>query len=612
MAKKKIDIPRLVQAMQRSRLMLSRFRQERVEMVRQYVGNHWSEEGTSEKVPVNLISQYVSVVGRNLVAQNPRFMLSTFSRQQKPVVTAMQDWMNKEVVKMNLQNTLQRVVIDALFSIGICKVALSDPAQAAAVAWSIAAGQPFAERVDLDDFVFDIHARDFSECGFIGHRYRVPLDIVKNSKDYSSARKELTATSDPLYNLEGDERISVLGRGMYGGDVDEYEDFVDLWEIYMPRHRTVLTLADDSMSGASAAVKNGDQWVPLRKQGWIGPSTGPYHFLCFGLVPGNAMPKSPLQDLMDLHMDANNCYRKIISMTERVKEQLLVKGSSIEAADRVMHGDDGDIIAVENPDEMKQVVWGGTAVQVVQGVAMLLKQLFNEMAGNLDLLAGSGPQSKTAAQDKMLNENAGAGMSDMQDRTVNFVASVGKALGWYFYKDPFAIQKSLHALPAMPDSPRMRQVTPQMRQKAGPFEDIDLRVDPYSLRHQTPQERWQTIIEVVQTLYQPLAAQFQQSGITMDLSALMKMAGMYKDMPDLTDLFTIQAPPQPQGRGGMGGPQDQGAGGMPANTSRTYNRVSMPGRTKQGNDMNMMSQLMGIKPGGNPNGQPMAPMMPGG
>src|SRR5260370_6344382 len=169
---KRVDIDRLCLAMIRSRLMLRRFREERREMVRQYVGNHWSEEGTSEKVTVNLIGLYVSVVGRNLIAKNPRVMLSTFDRQNKPAVSAMQTWCNSEIVRMKMQNTLKRVVLDGLFSLGICKVALATPADSASVAWNLVAGQPFAERVDLDDFVFDMHARDFSECSFIGNRDR--------------------------------------------------------------------------------------------------------------------------------------------------------------------------------------------------------------------------------------------------------------------------------------------------------------------------------------------------------------------------------------------------------------------------------------------------------
>ncbi len=47
-----------------------------------------------------------------------------------------------------------------------------------------------------------------------------------------------------------DERIGLLGRTTLAGETEEYEDFVDLWEVYLPRHKLVLTLVDDQLTGA--------------------------------------------------------------------------------------------------------------------------------------------------------------------------------------------------------------------------------------------------------------------------------------------------------------------------------------------------------------------------
>ena len=398
MAKQKdssIDLPRLCVAIQRSRLMLRRYREERRELVRQYVGRHWSEEGTAERVPVNLLSLYVSVVGRALIARNPRVMLSTFTKQLKPTVSAMQSWCNQEIERMQLQKTLQRVVTDALFSVGIAKVALASPADSAAVAWNLKAGMPFCEIVDLDDFVFDAQAKSFEEVSYIGHRYRVPLEVVKDSRHYNKARKELSATDNSPYNLEGDERVSTLGKGVYSGNIEDFEDFVDLWEIYLPRHRLVLTLPDDAMTGAS--IRPGSVEEPLASQRWIGPETGPYHILGMSVVPGNAMPKGPLMDLIDLHEAANRSYRKVIRGVDRIKEVAAVAGGALEDGSRVMNADDGDIIRLDRPEAIKQMIFGGTANQNVLAIATVMKDLFDFMSGNLSIMGGLSPASKTVS-----------------------------------------------------------------------------------------------------------------------------------------------------------------------------------------------------------------------
>ena len=121
------EVPRLCTAIQQARLALRKIRETRRDMVRLYTGRHYSEDASPQSQPVNLISLYLSIVGRSLVAKNPRVMYSTFDPTAKPAVKAMEKWANKELGRIRFDKTLQRAVIDALFSVGIIKVALADP-----------------------------------------------------------------------------------------------------------------------------------------------------------------------------------------------------------------------------------------------------------------------------------------------------------------------------------------------------------------------------------------------------------------------------------------------------------------------------------------------------
>ncbi len=597
MAKKReTDTSRLVEAMRAARQSLLRYRTERREMVRQFVGKHWSDEGSAERVNLNLLSLYVNVVGRNLIAKNPRVLLSTFDRGVKPTVAAMQTWANKEIERTYLASTLSRVVTDALFSIGIAKVALAAPAQAAHLGWSQGAGQPFCQRVDLDDFVFDVHARDFHEVSFIGHRYRVPLDAVRDSRVYGPARKKLEPTEDKDYNDEGDERISLLGRSQHAGSNEEFEDMVDLWEVYLPRERTILTLALDS--GLTEPRTDGGV-EPLREQGWLGPECGPYHILAFGVVPGNAMPKAPIMDLVDLHEAVNRSLRKVIKTAERSKEVTGVQGGALEDGSRIMEANDGDILRVDRPELIKNFITAGMGLAQQTAVMTELKNLFSWAAGNIDMMGGLSPQSKTATQDQLLAQNASKAIADMQDRTLDFTASTIKALCWYWWHDPFLTQKSSYSLPGLPGVSMTRQVTPQMRRQ-GRFEDLDIRVDPYSLRHQSPQERLQGLNTILETIVLPMMPILQQQGITIDLHRTLQKMGEYMDMPELPELLTIQEPPRPETETSGAG---EDAARMPATTQRTYTRESRSSQTPQATDRNRVTSLFGINPGGSPNQQ---------
>ncbi len=603
-----VDISRLATAMQRARLSLQRFRENRLNMVREYVGRNWSEEGTRRTVPVNLLALYVSVVGRALIAKAPRLMLSTFNRQAKPTVNAMQTWANQEIEETKLANTLQRIVVDALFSIGIVKVALASPADSAHVAWTLSAGQPFAERVDLDDFVYDVHARDFNEVGWIGHRYRTPRRAAVEMLGRKA--KGLQSSPDRQFNEQGDERIYMLGRGYQAGDFEEYEDMVDLWEVYLPRDRVVVTLPDDYLIGAQASDSGG----ALLQQPWIGPDTGPYAILGFGTVPGNAMPKGPMQDLLDLHEAVNRTFRKIVRAIDRTKEVAAVQGGAQEDGGRIIHADDGDMVTVNRPEAIKQLVFGGQHAQPLMLLANAFKDLFSWQAGNLDIMGGLSPQSKTATQDRMLNENSSRAITDLQERTTEFVAHVLKKMCWYWHNDPVKVQKTSHSIPGMPNHSIQRNVHPRnamdhlgrphLLRRDGRFEDLGIKVDPYSLKHSTPESRMATLNQVMQQVVLPLMPILQQQGIGLDINAYLQKIALLMDMPDLVDVLTIQEPPQ-QGEGspGRGVPE---APQMPNQTERTYTRQNMPGRTRQGNDLNLANALQGVNPGGaQRNGQPM-------
>lgn len=578
-----LDLSRLALAIGQARLALRRFREERREAVRQFVGRHWSDEGSREAVPVNIISLYASVVGRSLIAKNPRFMLSTMNRAGRPTVAKMQDWMNDEVEEMDLAQTGRRVVLDALFSVGIAKVALATPADAASVGWGQKVAMPFVERVDLDDWVADTHARDFSECSFVGHRLRVPLDVIRDSSLYSKRRKDLQPSDDKFYNREGDERINVMGRTYYGSQQGEWEDWIDIWELYLPRHKLILTIEDEAV--VSLSSERGSRAEPLQVKEWVGPDSGPYHFLSYQVVPGNLMPKGPIMDVLDPHLAVNNVYRKLIRQAERMKSVTLISGGATEDGNRIQNANDGDMVKADNPDAARQIAYGGPD-QTIFLFGQHMKDVASWVAGNLDIMGGLSPQSRTATQDKMLNENSSRAVADMQETTVTWMSLIGKAMGWFYHHHPTLQMRTRLALPGAPHLAIDRVATPQDRRQI-PWSDLRLKVDPYSLKFQTPESRLQALVQVLSTI-QPFMGLAQQQGIGLDLNALLLKMGKYMDLPDLSEILSVVEPPDQQA-----GPStpDQG-GGMPAETTRNYVRRSLGGDSAGSKRQDLTAQLM--------------------
>lgn len=554
--------------MHRDRLTLRRVRENVRNMTAQLVGRHWSEFGTAEPVLVNLIAKYQSVVGRMLIAKNPRFLFSSDDPKAKVVLSKLQEAVNRRIEEMGVVNTLQSGVVNSLYSLGITKVAIASPVDAAAQGWGVKSGQWYCENVDPDDYVCDTNAKELTRLGYEGHRVRVPLDAVK--KMYGRKAADLVSSEHAQFNAEGDERIDVLFRGYYGSR-EEYRDMVDLWEIYLADENKVVVVADSTLTGGYYSRWEREA-APLWEQRWVGPPAGPFHKLAMMKVPGNLWPKAPIQDVFDLHLVINGMARKLVDQAEGQKDVYAVRGGKTEDGERIRSAMDREMVPC---DSDPTVISHPGPNQGVFSLFQALDGTFNREAGNLDLLAGTGNLSPTAAQDKMLNANASRVIGDMQDRTTDWITSIGKAATWYELYHPHNVTRAEDPkYSKLIGEPFVRTTTPKER-RAIPPDLYSVRVDPYSLRHKTPEERLAWISDRVRNQIIPILPLIQQKGYDFDFGGLFQLEAELGDEPRWAGLMSVGEPPEADPSGGGQGQDGAGHGTtLPPNTSREYVRRS--------------------------------------
>lgn len=582
------------------------FREERVRGVRHLAGNRYSRNAARKVTYINLISLYVNIVSRNLISKNPRVSLSTFDKSNKPSVDAAESWINQELVRMDFASTMQRIVLDALFSVGIGKVCLATPEDAAVSGWGLQAGRPYISRVDLDDFVFDVRARDFSECTFLGHRYRAPLDVVRENPHFNKkARDRLKPSQEIQYNREGDERIFSIGRDFLGYDEDLY-DMVDLWEFYLPREKLIKTFTEDDLSGPSSAWDGGEP-IALGEKPWIGHDSGPYPILAFGIVPGNIFPKGPVLDLIDLHEGHNESYRKLMRQAANLKVVTACSRNNPEDGEALRTAKDQDSVPLFDPKAVSQVVQGGPHAGLWQW-ARSVSEDFMRMGGNLLTMGGLAPQAGTLGQEELLAQQSNGQVASMQDATAAFVTKCADCMLWYQWHDPELVMRAKMNDPNLPDldtvrevhpwtapshlpDPRTGQMRPTMRRTAS---KPDIKIDPYSMRHATPQQKAKDLMSFLTQLYVPLAQLFQQQGIALDLNAFTGIFAKLIDSPDLQSVFSVQTPPPGTGNSPAGdsGPRN------PSSTSREYVRKDVGRGGAREDGMKMDNALAAMAAGG--------------
>ena len=378
----------------------------------------------------------------------------------------------------------------------------------------------------------------------------------------------------------------------YQGDETEVEDMVDLWHVWLPGHKLILTLANDYVEGCSPVVGEKGVEEALRTQKWVGPDGGPYDILGYLTVPGNCLPKGPVQNIFPLSEHFNQAYRKLIRTLENFKENIVYPKGSAGDAEAIQAANHLDMVGVSQPNDIKSVMVGGQSMQPILGITLQIKKLIDEMAGGLSVMGGLAPQSDTARQDEMLNQNSSKTLVDFQQKTVRHAASVLEKMCWYWHHHPTNVMQSQYSVPGVTDISIDRKVTPEQREQI-PWADLCVKVDPYSMQPSTPQSRLNDLVKTITTLFMPLAQQAMAAGVAIDFNKLFQKVGELGDQPDLQEVLTYQEPMQDEAIG------ESHQKSMPNQTSRNYTRRSIPQERDSDSDT-VMRLLGGHDMGGSP------------
>lgn len=544
-----LNVRRLQNAITQSRRNLQRFRENRLAFIKEFVGHRYSDNGADDRVPTNFIELAVNIYVRHLAAQAPAVLITTKDDRLKPASEAFGLAMNHLLKEIDFETTLQRWVTDAMFSIGILKVGITPLELGEQEGFLHDATQPFADVVDLDDWVHDTTARRYEQIQFAGNRYRLPIEVVEESDDFDTRGLTLQPAVETAHNEQGDERTSSIA-GEEGSDrraEAEFDPTVELWDIWIPRRNQVITMLAEEPGGGPSTRK------PLRIIEWEGPEEGPYHVLGFGDVPNNVMPLSPVQVLYDMHDLANVVFRKLARQAVRQKTIGIGQVANQEDADAITNSSDGEFHNLQNPNGAKEMRFGGVDSTNFAFFLQLKDLIYQMPGGNLDALGGLSPQSETLGQDELITASASVRMRDYQNRVYKATKAVVEALADYIWYDPL-IDPPLtkHVEGTSVEIP----VSFSEEIREGDFLDYNVDFSPYSMQSRTPQQKLNTIMQAMQGLYLPALPYMQEQGITVDWEELANILAGYSDTEELRKILTLAQPGpgivQPQTGAGEG------------------------------------------------------------
>ncbi len=570
---------RLLKAIKESRDSLNIFRRVRKVFVKDYCGSWYSEQSDYPKVLVNLMNQTARIYTVALAAHNPQVLVSTPRIENLAFARRFEVNLNKLISDMALDATFRAIVLDAFFCIGCGVVMMRDTdtrfhgiLESEEDVW-LDPGEPWLNRVALDDLILDMSARELTKMRYCGHRYRADYEKVMDEPGYAKKVKDkLKPTSRQAKETEGSSRDISGGEGWV--EDDDLKDMVWLMDVWIAENNTVATMACED-----------EDLPPLIEREWTGSQAGPYKFLSLGTVPDNVIPASPAINLKGMHDLQNRLHRRMEKDSDAHRVVNAYPPSGSDDAEKIRKAERNSWVRIGDPNSIKQVEVGGID-QRDMALSTFIQEEYDRFAGNLQAMGGLGPQASTVGQEELIHGQQSRSEADLRMAVVNFASDCILDLGRLMWED-----QTLELHTSIPVGNSGINVTSDWRpgRRDGVFEDYEFKVEPYSMVFKTPEQKLQELYQTLQQLA-PLWPMFQANGAVLDAQAIVEEIARLKNRPEFKRFITFPGLP-PTGLGG-----DENTVRQSPVTERTNIRRNVPtGGTQEARNSATIQALLGGK-----------------
>ena len=560
-------------------------REQYAEREQLYAGHRYGTNDENVDTPFNCYNLALRIYQRRLISGDPKVNVRSRSPQARPEAYELSLAGEQLFREINLKETIRKTILQALMGVGVVKVAAAPNDDLEGLGFLHDQEQPFCDAVLLENFVYDTNAKDWEQIDFCGDRYRLPLEVLKNSPRFNQkAVSQLTGTrtrQDEDLRQNNEESVERLGteRSPFREDVREY---VTLWDIWLPREKLLITIPD---------VEGGD---PLLIQPWEGPENGPYHLLCFDSIPGNIMPVAPGGHLEALARLLNRAIRKLGDQLDQQKTISTITPQAANAGDdkTIQDTPDGGLAQVMDPKNIGQIRTGGVDQQSYAFVTGL-REFWSWLGGNLDTLGGLATQAGTLGQEELLAGGGNSLINELNSKVLDFLKGVTTDLLWYIYTDPNGTRQLVKRMNGT-DLELMIDWGPERRTRD--FFLFEFEVDPFSVHVRLPEERLRGIMQMMPAAIQAAQLQMmlQQSGGELDMEGLWRLITRYSGLEEFSEFLRFSglpvtaAPGQQQGQGMPRFPS-MNTPGVPHEYIR---RNVGSGRPQQGPGQQALEQMM--------------------
>ncbi|TFH03750.1 MAG: hypothetical protein E4H09_04700 [Spirochaetales bacterium] len=324
----------------------------------------------------------------------------------------------------------------------------------------------------------------------------------------------------------------------------------------------------------------------MDERAYYGPEDGPIERLAFSEVDGQVLPLPPATMIRDLHDAINYVYRKCVAAASRQKTRFGVRGNGVKDIERQMKARDGYAVKLDSPNGVTKLDFPGVNRESLAFVIDAMARV-NFMGGNLELMAGLGPQADTLGQEQIMAAGANKLAEEMTDAHYKTCNWAMRGVGLYMWED-MSIELPLSR--RIPGSNFEIRSVWNPEQRRGEFIDHNISIEYGSMAPQNGAAKFNTLLTFMERVLMPMMADLQARGISLDVESVARLSAKMLGLKELEQLLIFSNPPAEQRT-------PVGESVRSPVTTRNYVRENKSTRTQRGTDNALTSMLLG---GGQP------------
>ncbi len=517
------------------------FRRSRYQLIADYIGQSFPKEsvaGTGLDTEhgrikyINQMHQTAEAYTMALAANCPRFRVAAKRSKLNYFRTRFELALNCWVGEMEMEQVLQRAVLDAFFMIGIVKVYQGDHAEVEVendVRFD--PGRPAIANISLDNFIVDLNT-DVRRARFASDYYELPMWKLKDSRFDKKVADTATVLKRAGSNANGEAFVANMAKQDQPGP-DDLEDMVGIRDVWLPQDNMIATFLCNRSEDGKMHL-NGK---PLSYEENDGPEFGPYHYLTYGDVPENVFGISLAANLDPLFLLTESLMRKLAKQARKQKDFFVVTSGDKDDVNSYINAGQGDFVHSNNPEAINQVSVGGMNQATQMGMQSTLS-LGDRMAGNLQAMAGLGAQTGTVGQEQIINGTIGQRLAKMLSRTGKFASGIGRDVGHLLWLDSW-LEMPLEI--KVPGSSMVERThwTPEDRE--GDFIDYNFDVDVEDMPYRSQESKFAAAMGQLDK-YLAAAQLMQPAGVSINWEAVHKAASETIGLAGMDEWLTFSQP----------------------------------------------------------------------